>query len=274
MVKTQCQNAADAAALAGARTLNGSPTPSTSQAQTNALAAASANSALGLNSSGKIALVHFASTEVSTTVGTYHYNTAAQTFAPAYSLQTGENYNLVNATVSRVVNTAFFAVSAGSGSAAASPAITANAVAAHRPRDVAIVLDFSGSMNNESDLWNCETYLGPYYGYSNNVDTVVPTFGHYSSTNAAIVSTLTSPGGSCNLTQSVEGTPAMVNSYYSTSYATTPSVSAFTAASNSYASAPLGDVAANQNLSPTYPYVTNVNNLMGGELHHVLRRHR
>ena len=37
--------------------------------------------------------------------------------------------------------------------------VQAESQAAHRPRDVAIVLDYSGSMNNESDLWNCESYL-------------------------------------------------------------------------------------------------------------------
>ncbi len=28
-----------------------------------------------------------------------------------------------------------------------------------RPYEVAMLLEYSGSMNNESDLWNCESYL-------------------------------------------------------------------------------------------------------------------
>ncbi len=265
MVKTQCQNAADSAALAGARTLNGSSTPSTSQAQANALTAASANSALGLDSSGKMAMVHFASTEVSTTAGTYHYNTAAQTFAPAYTLQSGENYNLISATVSRVFNTSFFAVNAGSANPAATPTITANAVAAHRPRDVAIVLDFSSSMNDESDLWYNETWFGSYNYMSNNADPNVPKFGHYSdTTDAGLVSSSVAPAGSSNATTSVNGMPVLASSYFATAFSTTPSVSAFTPATNAYTTAPLGDIAANKFLSPAYPYVTNVNDLLAG----------
>ena len=182
-VKTQCQNAADSAALAGARTLNGSTTSSTSQAQANALAAASGNSALGWSASGQISVVPFASAEVSSTCGTYHYSTTTQSFSPAYTLASGENYNLVKATVQRVIKNTFFAVDGGISSAATTPTVVANAVAAHRPRDVVILLDFSGSMNDESDLWNSDIYFGPYYGLSNNTDPLVPTFGHYSSSS-------------------------------------------------------------------------------------------
>ena len=56
------------------------------------------------------------------------------------------------------------------------------AIAAHRPRDIAIVLDYSGSMNNESDLWNCESYLGSLEGTPNNTDPVFPQFGPYNTT--------------------------------------------------------------------------------------------
>src|SRR5262249_18156040 len=78
--------------------------------------------------------------------------------------------------------------------------VTSTAQAAHRPRDVCIVLDYSGSMNNESDLWNNEAYLDnglttTTSGYkwpqpsnpnltSNNVETVYPQFGHYAGSSA------------------------------------------------------------------------------------------
>jgi Flp pilus assembly protein TadG len=262
-VKTQCQNAADAAALAGARTLNGGTTSSTSQAQSNALAAASANSALGLNGSGKVAVVPFASSEVTTTCGTYHYSTSGQSFAPAYTLQTGENYNLVSATVQRVVKNTFFAVDGGASSPADSPTIVANAVAAHRPRDIAVVLDFSGSMNNESDLWNCESYLGSLQGLSNNTDPVVPAFGHYSSSSTALVSSSSYPGGSCNLTTSVYGMPPLVNSYFSTLSSVSPGTSAFTAAPTAYGTQPMGDVPVYNNNSGSGSYVQTANNIFG-----------
>ena len=100
----------------------------------------------------------------------------------------------MKATVQRVVKNTFFAVDGGT-APADNPTIVATAVAAHRPRDIAILLDFSGSMNDESDLWNADTYFGPYYNLSNNSDPVVPTFGQYSSSTAALVSTSTAPGG-------------------------------------------------------------------------------
>ena len=59
--------------------------------------------------------------------------------------------------------------------------LQATATAAHRPRDVSIVLDFSGSMRYAS-------FLGiPTSGNrrSNNPDSVFPTFGHYSATSTA-----------------------------------------------------------------------------------------
>jgi hypothetical protein len=78
--------------------------------------------------------------------------------------------------------------------------VQAQSQAAHRPRDVCIVLDYSGSMNNESDLWNNESYLdsganditngltwpqptNPGYT-ANSTETVYPLFGHYQGSTA------------------------------------------------------------------------------------------
>ena len=262
-VKVECQNAADSAALAGARTLDGSATPKTSQAQSNALAAAGGNSAIGLNSSGKVAMVPFTSSEIAVTCGTYHYNSTSQAFVPAYTLAQGENYNLVKVTAQRAVKNTFFAVDGGANNAASNPTIVATAVAAHRPRDIAVVLDFSGSMNNESDLWNCESYLGSYQNQSNNPDTVVPAFGHYSSASAAIVSTLTSPGGSCNITQANAGMPAQVNYYFQTSSSVNPGTLAFTAAPAAYGTHPLGDVPVYVNNTGSGNFAATPNDLFG-----------
>ena len=86
---------------------------------------------------------------------TYHYNYASQTFHPGVSAGTNENYNLTQVTITHTYTTTFadvIGVPTHDGDA--------TSTAAHRPRDVAMVLDYSGSMNNESDLWNCESYLG------------------------------------------------------------------------------------------------------------------
>src|SRR5262249_43353496 len=113
--------------------------------------------------------------------------------------------------------------------------VTAKATAAHRPRDVAIVLDYSGSMNNESDLWNNEGYLGSVNNSPNNTDSVFPKFGPHDPTfsaNATLQCTSTDPRvGKCNITQTVLGVSPLVNDFYQNSFGGNAS-SAFTAASN------------------------------------------
>ena len=90
-------------------------------------------------------------------------------------------------------------------------------MAAHRPRDIAIILDYSGSMNNESDLWNAESYLGSLINTPNNTDPVFPQWGPYKpsfSANATLQSTSSdSRVGRCNITQGVLGVPAMVRRF-------------------------------------------------------------
>jgi Putative Flp pilus-assembly TadE/G-like len=263
MVKVQCQNAADTSAMAGARALNGGTNSNLTASGAIALTAALSNFALGVNASNQVGMVNFKSTEFTYTPGTYHYNITSQTFNPAYTLQSGENYNLVKTTAQRQVKNAFFAVDAGTNGSAVTPTLVATAVAAHRPRDVAVVLDFSGSMNNESDLWNCESYLGSLQGLSNNSDPIVPTFGHYSSLASTIVSTSVFPGASSNMTQSTYGMAPLVNSYFATTATTTPSVPAFTAQPTSYGTLPQGDIPVNLNNTGSGNFATNPNDVFG-----------
>jgi hypothetical protein len=142
-----------------------------------------------------------ATSNITLTYGAWHYDVPSQLFIPQFPPVLPDNYNLVQADVSYTVHANF----AGAfkylpGNSAFSPLITvqASAQAAHRPRDVCMILDYSGSMNNESDLWNCETYLdnNSYtttngYRYpnsdnpnqtSNNAEAVYPLFGHYATT--------------------------------------------------------------------------------------------
>ncbi|HEV3445887.1 MAG TPA: pilus assembly protein TadG-related protein [Gemmataceae bacterium] len=211
VAKGQCQNAADAAAMAGARSVDGSPSANLAAATANAKAAAEANIVLGQNVQAD---------EVAVSMGTYHYDPNTQKFAPAYppfpAPQDGfsaDNYNLCSATVTHTVQYAFARVFN-----LTSLNVSATAIAAHRPRDVAIVLDYSGSMNNESDLWNNETYLGTANNSSNNTDPVFPQWGWYDpnySPLAQLQCTSADPRvGKSNVTQSVLGVPAMVTNYY------------------------------------------------------------
>ena len=204
VAKAQAQNAADAAAFAAARTLTGGASANTAAAITNGQKVASTN--MILNQSIPTANVTIVN-------GAYHYDPATQTFSPQFPPVAPDNYNLSQATVTMTSGTAFarvFSISAFN--------VRATAIAAHRPRDTTIVLDFSGSMNNESDLWNCEGYQGAFQGTSNNTDPVFPQWGYYNtsfSPTCALQCTASSDlTGYCNITQSVGGCGAMVNDYY------------------------------------------------------------
>jgi hypothetical protein len=220
----QAQSAADVAASAGARSLNGIYPQDLSGATSAATAAATTYSVLGQPLSGS---------NVAVTHGTYRYNTVNQKFVPAYALNAGENYNLTKAAVNVSCPTTFAKVF-GTGSFSLSAS-----AAAHRPRDVVIVLDFSGSMNNESDLWNNESYLDNGQSApnntndtSNNAETVYPKFGHYTNeknySDYAHYANLLSPTadssnplsgnpaiGKSNVSVSALGIPAMVNDFWS-----------------------------------------------------------
>jgi Flp pilus assembly protein TadG len=183
--RTQAQAAADAAALAGARALNGARaagagagTPITTadnnyaSAGPQIIAAATQHSILGRPVS---------SSAVQATIGKYYYDSSLGRFV-SYPIEPGSispsnaNWSLVRATVTHT-GQPHFASFLGF-----SPYnITAHATAVHRPRDVAIVLDFSGSMRFGS-------LLGiPHSGArtGNNPEAVFPSFGHYSAVSTA-----------------------------------------------------------------------------------------
>src|SRR5262245_47233876 len=205
VAKTQAQNAADAGALAGARTLDGTPSGNTANATINARSAAMNNSILSQQiQAGDVTLIQH---------GAYHYDTTTETFSPQFPPVAPDNFNTTQVTVTRSNGTAFarvFNVSAFS--------VQATSIAAHRPRDVTIVLDFSGSMNNESDLWNCESYLGSMTNTSNNTDPIFPQYGPYSPTFSPLAKlqcTSTDPRvGFCNVTTAVQGISPLIDDFY------------------------------------------------------------
>jgi len=90
-------------------------------------------------------------------------------------------------------------------------------------------------MNNESDLWNNEGYLGSANNSPNNPDPVFPQFGPYDPTfspNATLQCTSNDPRvGKCNITQAVLGIPPMVNDFYQNNFGGN-GLSAFSPASN------------------------------------------
>jgi hypothetical protein len=272
VAKTQCQNAADAAAMAGARSLDGSSNQNlgavgtTGSAMDNAMKIAQANPVLG-NILGQ--------SNVTLTPGSFHYDSTKMRFVPLYpaSGQTPtapDNYNLMQVSVSFDVHTVFapaFKVINPSFNPIVN--VTAVSIGAHRPRDTCLILDFSGSMNNESDLWNNEAYLqsgatnatsgyfwpqsgNPNYT-SNNTESVYPLFGHYANTtdytnypnfanllcpaaDSSNTSSLYQDGriGKCNISVQVSGVAATVSDFYQSTLGTSPVVTAFASAPDNF----------------------------------------
>ena len=220
LAHSQCQHAADATALAAARALNGSPNNNEAGARQTGRAVAARQ--LVLNTAVN------PDTELTLGFGAYAYNDAAARFQYEMPRRTaGENLTMASAEVRRVVPALFSRVFGSE-----SITVSATATAVHRPRDVVLSMDFSGSMNNECDLWNNEGYLGSENNSPNNADTRVPRFGQYShkptpTSELLITTSAHSSVGRCNITQPALGVRAMVDNYYQDSAET---VRAFTSA--------------------------------------------
>ncbi|HEV3309701.1 MAG TPA: pilus assembly protein TadG-related protein [Chloroflexota bacterium] len=241
VARAQVQDAADAAAIAGARSLNGSTGSNLATSTANAITQATRNTILGTK---------IVASEVAVLQGTWHYNYQAQTFTPAFPPGANENYDLSQVTITHTYNTTFARVIGVS-----TMTVTGKSTAAHRPRDVAMVLDYSGSMNNESDLWNCESYLGSFINTPNNTDPVFPQWGPYTpafSPQATIQCTSNSNlVGKCNVTTSVNGISALVTNLFQNGRGQ-PATAAFSSAPGTVTStAPAGDQYLNKQNTTT-----------------------
>jgi Flp pilus assembly protein TadG len=256
IARTQCQDAADAAAMAGARTLNGDAANNNNYGQVgpNATAAATAHSVLSQP---------LTSANVSVTVGDYYYDTSSASFKiNATARQTGDNWTLAQATVTYQGNFFFAQVFGLSGFNT-----SALATAAHRPRDVCIIQDFSGSMRFDSLLG---TPHGGMRTASMNADPNYPQWGHYLN-NASMITyqgdVQASSGeiqGACNDTATTTDGNPVIGGFYGDSTAFGTSVPAFTSAGSTYNTTPGGDAPqfANQNNSSS-SYATCVKDITG-----------
>jgi hypothetical protein len=266
VARNQCQNAADSAAMAGARTITGD---STTNYNYNAVAkqavtAATANSVFGVAITGDpntnwnpsdptlAAQVHpsadtYVTGSVTVDIGAYAYiyndsSPSSEGFQIQFPRQNqNEPYSACRATITYTGNFAFGRVFGLSNYTA-----TAFATAVHRPRDVIVIVDLSGSMRFES-------LPGiPYFGArtTSMQSDVYPKFGHYSNTAAAALYGNTSlPVSSgemydpTNLTISTNSGPPIVNDFYQNAVGVTPSPAnyAFTRWSDTYDVTPGGD---------------------------------
>jgi hypothetical protein len=196
VAKTQCQNAADSGATAGVRAITGSA--ATNYGSFNGAAAAkptinaaTQNVIFGQNVPGDPNNITanangytFSSGSVSVDMGAFVYvyddtGKTAEQFVMQFPKTTAtEPYDAVRTTVNYNGSWAFGRVFGSSGFNT-----QAIAVAAHRPRDVMIIMDLSTSMKFQSLVGY------PYYGarsQSMNPDSVFPQWGHYTSASAAM----------------------------------------------------------------------------------------
>jgi Flp pilus assembly protein TadG len=176
LARNHCQNAADVAAMSGVRVLNGDTT-----IDNNKAAAAPAAQAVAVQN--LVTNQPITAASVSTQVGYYSYNTTLSRFEPNFSgtKPAGENWSAVQTTVT-AGQPLFFAKVFGYGTWP----VSATATAVHRPRDIAILLDFSTSMGYGSETAYPPT--GTITG-SLNPDPVYPKFGHWSAMSGVMQKT-------------------------------------------------------------------------------------
>jgi len=266
VARGQAQNAADAGAMAGARTVNGDETINYNidPVPSNAVRAAIANRILGQqvdadpDALSPVNDYTWKSRDVQIEVGAYAYlYNDADPSKEKFDIQfprtdDTEPYSAVRVTVKKEGDLNFakiFGMSTFN--------TQATAVAAHRPRDVMIIVDLSGSMRFQSlpgvamngtlAEGNSTTRMRTR---SMNPDPDFPRFGHYSdTTGAALQGTVaieTSTGeyvDPANISVSSTSGPPIVNNFYSNPVGSAPSVAnrAWTAAPSTYTTTPGGD---------------------------------
>ena len=204
--RTQCQNAADVAAMAATRQLNGDTAANNNYAQAAPTAKAAAANNNILNTAVDPALVQV-------NVGYYAYDSTLQRFIANFSgtKPATESWSAAQADLSAARPTFFaklFNVSAFN--------VGASATAVHRPRDIALVLDFSGSMKYSSEP--AYPSSGDITG-SLNPDPAIPMFGHWSAMSSVMRRTTlyVDSGGEThapnNLTMDTENGSAIVRDF-------------------------------------------------------------
>ncbi len=194
IARTDAQSACDASALAGSRVLNNRPghmDNDKADAETVAANTVKQNINVFMNANKKYNatenMTGFADGGASVTIGQFNYDSGTQRFSPTFPTTSGGNSWTAMRVRLRGDNPTFFAKVVGINSM---PWETF-AVAAHRPRDVAIILDYSGSMQFGSQF-NWEGGWGGSNGQVRGLqspDPIYPQFGHYSRYNAYSTST-------------------------------------------------------------------------------------
>lgn len=171
VARTDAQNAADVAALAGARTLNNKPGV-TDNDRTDAINKAKA----AILDNNDIHTKYTNGEIQSVKAGQYSYNTSSQKFAVNYpTTLTSGSWTAMEVQIA-VAQPTFFMKIWGVNSMPTG----ARAVAVHRPRDIALVIDMTGSMgygttailnnrlNDPNTMWPQYGHFQRYTAYNTN----------------------------------------------------------------------------------------------------------
>ena len=254
---TECQHAADCAAMAGARTLNGDIASNNNYANAGPNVITAATACKVFNQQIQSSWVHYE-------IGYYTYDRNTNTFgkllpSSGETMPSNESWSLATVTVN-FGNPSFFAKVLGISTLQTS----AVATAVHRPRDIAIIIDLSGSMSFDSLLG------GNYNGartQSLNPETVYPQFGQYSAFNPVATSVYTLSDGEvlglANVTVNTDAGTPIVNDFYQNALGAAL-VPAFTAAPASFATTPDGDLPLKTNMNAAgQPYASRLQDVLG-----------
>ena len=200
--KSQLQSAADAAALSGSRGLTGDTSTDNNRGAVNGLALSTIQASTIMGQT-------LQASQLTTQVGYYNYDSALGKFQTVFtgSKPANENWSAVktNLTFTQPTSLAkFFNYSAFSASA--------TATAVHRPRDLAIILDFSGSMRfNSIPAYPTN---GSISG-SMNPDQNIPRFGPWSTITSVMQRTTQySDSAPNNHTIETNDGPPIVKDFY------------------------------------------------------------
>ena len=203
VVRTECQNSADSGALAGARVLNNKDTATDND---SSIAISTATTAVTNN---VYMNTNFTPSNLPNAgdvkVGLYDYDATAQKFIASFpgAKPTGKSWSAVSVNIT-ANQPMFFAKIFG----ISSMPTGAVAVAVHRPRDIAFVLDFTGSMGYDSSL-NWPNGSGTIEG-TMNPDPAYPQFGHYA--RYAYYQN-TTPSGQANASPSTRPNPLQMKGF-------------------------------------------------------------
>lgn len=200
--KSQIQSASDAAALSGSRGLTGDTSTDNNKAAVNGLALSTIQASTIMGQT-------LQASQLTTQVGYYNYDAVLGKFQTVFtgSKPATENWSAVKTNIAFTQPTSlakFFNYSAFSA--------TATATAVHRPRDLAIILDYSGSMRFNSI---------PAYPIFNSIsgsmnpDQNIPRFGPWSTITSVMQRTTQySDSAPNNHTIETNDGPPIVKDFY------------------------------------------------------------